>query len=128
VYSGSNLTIQAEGTVNQFISSSATVNVYVMLGVLTLYHSSFDICESVGQVELACPLQNGPITISKTVSIPSSIPDVRGLCDSSLKSPRRILELLLMSYRDRTISRPTPRLQMEKRLLVSIHLYPLSSS
>lgn len=64
------------------------INLQVKWNLVRLISTTTDLCEQVGNVDLECPLEKGPITITKDVEIPNEIPNV------SLIGVYRTLEFL----------------------------------
>ncbi|RKU47500.1 Phosphatidylglycerol/phosphatidylinositol transfer protein [Coniochaeta pulveracea] len=71
---GSELLIQATGTVFQDIEDGAYVNLQVKYGLIRLINTQADLCEQIKNVELECPIKKGVITVTKSVDLPKEIP------------------------------------------------------
>lgn len=68
VQAGSELTIEASGTVKETVNEGAAATVVVKLGVVQLLRKTFDICSELDKhkddVELQCPIEKGDLTVS----------------------------------------------------------------
>ncbi|KAF3072471.1 putative phosphatidylglycerol/phosphatidylinositol transfer protein precursor [Trichoderma pleuroticola] len=71
---GKALLITASGVVKKTITTGAYVKVTVKYGLIQLLSTTADLCEQLDNVDLACPLENGQMTITKSVDLPSAIP------------------------------------------------------
>lgn len=71
---GANLSIDALGFLQKSIVDGAYVVVYVKYGYIKLLEKTFDLCEEIQNVDLTCPLEAGPQSISKQVEIPNEVP------------------------------------------------------
>lgn len=71
---GANLTIEATGTLHGAVADGAYIDVDVRYGYIRLLTQRFDLCEQVQEVDLKCPLQEGPLSISKEIELPNEIP------------------------------------------------------
>ncbi|KAJ5087647.1 Phosphatidylglycerol/phosphatidylinositol transfer protein [Penicillium angulare] len=71
---GKTLTITASGTFNQRIEKGAYVNLEVKYGLISLVKQTVDLCEQLGNVDLECPLEKGPMVLTKDVDLPGFIP------------------------------------------------------
>jgi len=71
---GQNLTIVAKGTLNEDIEKGAKVHLQVKYGLITLINQEADLCDQVKNVDLECPLEKGPMELTKVVSLPNQIP------------------------------------------------------
>lgn len=71
---GSELLIQATGTVFEDIEDGAYVNLQVKYGLIRLINTQADLCEQIKNVELECPIKKGVITVTKSVALPKEIP------------------------------------------------------
>lgn len=72
--SGDNLTFTASGTFSETIEAGATVHLQVKYGVITILRQEADLCETVKEVGLECPLEKGDMTLTKSVELPKTIP------------------------------------------------------
>lgn len=75
--SGQELIITASGTVSKPILEGAYVNLQVKYGLIRLISTTADLCEQIGNVDLECPIEKGPLAITKSVELPNEIPPVR---------------------------------------------------
>ncbi|KAI2469368.1 phosphatidylinositol/phosphatidylglycerol transfer protein [Annulohypoxylon bovei var. microspora] len=71
---GSELVIQATGTVYEPITEGATVNLVVKYGLIRLISTTASLCEQIENVDLKCPIEKGPLSITKSVEIPKEVP------------------------------------------------------
>ncbi|KAL2061652.1 hypothetical protein VTL71DRAFT_7029 [Oculimacula yallundae] len=73
---GEPLYIKATGTLkrNITVEDNAVVDIVVKYGFIKLLSTQADLCEQVKNVDLACPIEKGPITITKEVQLPKEIP------------------------------------------------------
>lgn len=71
---GSELVIFAQGVVKEVIEEGAYIDVDVRYGFIKLLKQTFDLCEQTGNVDLECPIQEGPISLETTVKLPDEIP------------------------------------------------------
>jgi len=46
----------------------------VKYGLITLINQETDLCDQVKNVDLKCPLKEGPLKLTKSVNLPSQIP------------------------------------------------------
>lgn len=73
---GTELLIKASGTVLETIEDGAYVKLVVKYGLIRLISTTADFCEQLGNVDLKCPLEKGPLTVLKSVEIPKEVPPV----------------------------------------------------
>ncbi|KAF2013014.1 hypothetical protein BU24DRAFT_425582 [Aaosphaeria arxii CBS 175.79] len=71
---GKTLTIKATGDFKEKIDEGAKVHVQVKYGLITLINQEADLCDTITNVDLKCPLEKGEMTLSKDVELPSQIP------------------------------------------------------
>ncbi|KAJ5273231.1 hypothetical protein N7478_008356 [Penicillium angulare] len=71
---GQKLLITASGTFNQRIEKGAYANLEVKYGLITLVKQTVDLCEQLENVDLKCPLEEGPMVLTKEVDLPGFIP------------------------------------------------------
>lgn len=71
---GQELIITASGTVSKPILEGAYVNLQVKYGLIRLISTTADLCEQIGNVDLECPIEKGPLAITKSVELPNEIP------------------------------------------------------
>ncbi|KAJ8659097.1 hypothetical protein O0I10_005135 [Lichtheimia ornata] len=73
---GDNLTIEAIGFLEEPVSYGAKADVLVKLGFVQLLKKEFDICEEMdnNDVELQCPIMDGPVKVTQKVTLPKEIP------------------------------------------------------
>ncbi|KAK3318300.1 ML domain-containing protein [Apodospora peruviana] len=73
---GTTLEIAASGTVKETIEDGAYVNLSVKYGYIRLINTKADLCEEIKNVDLECPIEEGKISITKSVELPKEIPPV----------------------------------------------------
>lgn len=95
-YSGTTLSISAEGYLNEDIEEGAKVHITVKYGVITLINQETDLCEQTKNVDLECPLEKGELKLTKDVDLPKEIPPVR--IPRSLLRRGRMMEGILLTY------------------------------
>ncbi len=71
------MTIQARGIVKEAIVDGAYVKLQVKYGYIKLLDTTADLCKEIKNVDLDCPIEEGPIEITKDVDLPKEIPPVR---------------------------------------------------
>ena len=76
------MTFTAVGTVLETIEDGAYVHLQVKYGVIRLITTKADLCEQLKNVDIECPIEEGPLTITKTVELPKEIPPVCYSSDS----------------------------------------------
>lgn len=95
LYSGTTLSISAEGYLNEDIEDGAKVHITVKYGVITLINQETDLCEQTKNVDLECPLEKGELKLTKDVDLPKEIPPVR-ILRSLLRCERLMKRTLLI--------------------------------
>ncbi|KAI1750043.1 phosphatidylinositol transfer protein [Xylaria castorea] len=71
---GNKLIIRATGTVSKPIEKDAYVKLIVKYGLIRLISTTADLCEQVENVDLECPIEEGVLSITKSVDIPKEVP------------------------------------------------------
>ncbi|KAF2484982.1 ML domain-containing protein [Neohortaea acidophila] len=71
---GTPLKIVATGNLTQKVEEGATIALQVKYGLITIIKQTADLCETVKNVDLKCPLEVGELTIEKEVDLPKVIP------------------------------------------------------
>jgi len=71
---GKTLTVTAKGTLSQNVTEGATVHLQVKYGLITIIKQTADLCETVKNVDLKCPLKKGETELTKDVDLPKQIP------------------------------------------------------
>ncbi|KAL4987237.1 Phosphatidylglycerol/phosphatidylinositol transfer protein [Aspergillus falconensis] len=74
---GTTLKIQAAGNLHERIEAGAYVVLEVKYGLITLLRQTADLCEQLTNVDLQCPLEEGPMVLTKEVQLPQQIPPGR---------------------------------------------------
>jgi hypothetical protein len=72
--SGTTLCVTASGILAADIEDGAQVHLTVKYGLITIIRQTADLCETVKNVELECPLKAGNLTLTKDVDLPRQIP------------------------------------------------------
>jgi len=71
---GENLTISASGVFSKDVNPGTKVLLQVKYGLITLIKQEADLCDQIGNVDLECPLEEGPMKLTKDVKIPKEVP------------------------------------------------------
>ncbi|KAL4979958.1 Phosphatidylglycerol/phosphatidylinositol transfer protein [Aspergillus desertorum] len=71
---GTTLAIRAAGNLHERIEAGAYVVLEVKYGLITLLRQTADLCEQLTNVDLQCPLEEGPMVLTKEVQLPQQIP------------------------------------------------------
>ena len=71
---GKTLTITATGTLSQNVTKGSKIALQVKYGLITIIKQTADLCDTVKNVDLKCPIEKGEITLSKDVDLPKEIP------------------------------------------------------
>ncbi|KAI1268900.1 ML domain-containing protein [Xylariaceae sp. FL1019] len=71
---GSELLIQATGTVYEPIEDGAKVKLVVKYGLIRLVSTEASLCEQISNVDMECPIDKGVLSITKSVEIPKEVP------------------------------------------------------
>ncbi|CBF70649.1 hypothetical protein AN5879.2 [Aspergillus nidulans FGSC A4] len=71
---GTTLKIRAAGNLHERIEAGAYVVLEVKYGLITLLRDTADLCAQLTNVDLQCPLEEGPMVLTKEVDLPSQIP------------------------------------------------------
>lgn len=71
---GQTLVIEATGVLASKIEEGAYVDLSVKYGLIRLISTRADLCEQIKNVDLNCPIENGKLSISKSVDLPNEIP------------------------------------------------------
>lgn len=71
---GANLSFAATGLLSKPIEEGLYVVVLVRYGYIKLLEKTFDLCEELVNVDMTCPIAEGPQAIAKTVEIPDEVP------------------------------------------------------
>ena len=74
LYSGENLTVTAKGILSEAVKDGATVHLLVKYGVIPIVRQTLDLCDTVKNVNLTCPIEKGETKLTKDVAIPKQIP------------------------------------------------------
>jgi len=83
---GKTLTITATGIIKKRIEEGAYIDVEVKLGYIRLVKKTFDFCEKIEEADVgvACPVEPGPLKITKDADIPNEIPPGKFVVTASL--------------------------------------------
>lgn len=71
---GQELVIKASGTVKEKIEKGAYVLLQVKYGLIRLISTKADLCEQIENVDLECPIEEGKLSVVKSVDLPAEIP------------------------------------------------------
>jgi len=71
---GQTLDIKATGVLKETVENGAKIHLQVKYGLITLINQETDLCNQVKNVDLKCPLEKGPVELTKSVNLPSQIP------------------------------------------------------
>ncbi|KJX96157.1 phosphatidylinositol/phosphatidylglycerol transfer protein [Zymoseptoria brevis] len=71
---GTELTITASGILSEDVGEGAKIQLQVKYGLITIINQSADLCETVKNVDLECPLKKGKMGLTKVVKLPAQIP------------------------------------------------------
>lgn len=71
---GQTLTIKAKGDVKKKIEEGAKAHLTVKYGLITLINQDADLCDTIKNVDLECPLDKGDLSLTKDVDLPKQIP------------------------------------------------------
>ncbi|KAI0447541.1 phosphatidylinositol transfer protein [Xylaria telfairii] len=71
---GSELVITAKGIISKRIDNGSYVKLVVKYGLIRLISTTADLCEQVENVDLKCPIEEGVLSITKSVDIPKEVP------------------------------------------------------
>jgi len=71
---GTTLTVTASGVFTEDVEEGAKVHLQVKYGLITIIRQTADLCDTVKNVDLECPLEKGKMTLSKDVELPKEIP------------------------------------------------------
>ncbi|KAK0715664.1 ML domain-containing protein [Lasiosphaeris hirsuta] len=83
---GTTLTIKASGFVKETIEDGAYVNLQVKYGYIKLLDTQADLCKEIKNVDLDCPIEKGPISITKDVDLPKEIPPGKYIVNADVYS------------------------------------------
>ncbi|KAF2201070.1 hypothetical protein GQ43DRAFT_372359 [Delitschia confertaspora ATCC 74209] len=71
---GKTLSIKANGNLKEVIEKGAKVHLQVKYGLITLINQEADLCDTLDNVDLKCPLEKGDMSLTKDVDLPKEIP------------------------------------------------------
>lgn len=71
---GEDLIIKAVGYASKPIEEGAYVRLQVKYGLIRLISTTADLCEQITEVDMECPIEEGDIKITKSISLPAEIP------------------------------------------------------
>jgi len=73
--SGSTLSVSASGILHKDVEAGAQIHLQVKYGLITIIRQTADLCDTVGKVDLECPLHKDKETkLAKDVDLPKEIP------------------------------------------------------
>lgn len=64
----------ASGVLAEDVEEGAVVHLSVKYGLITIIRQTADLCDTVKNVDLECPLKKGDLKLSKDVDLPAQIP------------------------------------------------------
>ncbi len=73
---GHELVIKASGVVTAKIEKGSYIRLQVKYGLIRLINQVVDLCDQITNVDLECPIEEGVLTITKSVELPREIPPV----------------------------------------------------
>jgi len=59
---------------NEDVQDGAKVHLQVKYGLITIIRQTADLCDTVSNVDLECPLEKGKMSLTKDVTLPQQIP------------------------------------------------------
>jgi len=71
---GQTLEIKATGILKETVEEGAKIHLQVKYGLITLINQEAKLCDQVKNVDLECPLEKGPLELTKSVDLPNQIP------------------------------------------------------
>ncbi|KAK4499364.1 hypothetical protein PRZ48_009877 [Zasmidium cellare] len=72
---GSTLNIVASGVLSEDVEEGAYVQLQVKFGLIRIINTKADLCDSIKNVDLECPLKKGDLKLEKSVDLPKEIPN-----------------------------------------------------
>lgn len=73
-HSGKTLTVTAKGNLTASVKAGAYINLQVKYGLITIIKQTADLCDTVKNVDLKCPIEDGETKLTKEVDLPKQIP------------------------------------------------------
>ena len=64
----------ATGILSKDVEDGATVKLQVKYGLITIIRQTADLCDTVKNVDLECPIEKGKTSLTKSVELPKMIP------------------------------------------------------
>ena len=74
--SGTVLNVTAKGTLSEEVEDGAKIHLEVKYDLIRLLNQEADLCETIANVDLECPLKKGETEVTKSVKLPKRIPPV----------------------------------------------------
>lgn len=71
---GENLTVEAIGTLTEDVEAGTKLFLTVKYNAVTLLAQEVDLCDRIPNFGLSCPIKKGPLDVTKTVEVPSMVP------------------------------------------------------
>ncbi|KAM0718857.1 hypothetical protein Q7P37_005929 [Cladosporium fusiforme] len=71
---GTTLSITAKGDLAEDVEEGAKVHLQVKYGLITIIKQEADLCNTVKEVDLECPIKKGETALTKKVELPKQIP------------------------------------------------------
>ena len=75
-YSGTVLNVTAKGTLSEQVEEGAKIHLEVKYDLIRLLNQDADLCDTIANVDLECPLKKGETEVTKSVKLPKRIPPV----------------------------------------------------
>ena len=76
VDSGTVLNVTAKGTLSEEVQKGAKIYLEVKYDLIRLLSQKADLCDTIANVDLECPLKKGETEVTKSVELPKRIPPV----------------------------------------------------
>jgi hypothetical protein len=76
---GQDLTVNVVAYAHEVVKEGAYVDITVKLGLIKLLQKRFDVCEEArnSDVDIECPIEEGPYNVTQTVALPKEIPPAK---------------------------------------------------
>ncbi|KAI9297684.1 hypothetical protein K502DRAFT_323162 [Neoconidiobolus thromboides FSU 785] len=71
---GKKLEIKASGYTSEDILPGSKLKIAVKLGLIKLIELNYDLCDTVKDYGLECPVKKGPVNVTTSVDLPNEIP------------------------------------------------------
>ena len=74
--SGTILNVTAKGTLSEAVVEGAKIHLEVKYDLIRLLNQEADLCDTIKNVDLECPIKKGETEVTKSVKLPTRIPPV----------------------------------------------------